>query len=50
MRGLWKQHELSDGTYDMDDLVLVNRVLDIEDENKRRAHAAAQKERVRERS
>jgi hypothetical protein len=32
---------LSDGTYDIADLVAVNRVLDIQEENKRRAHEHA---------
>lgn len=34
-------HELDDGTYSIHDLVTVNRVLDIRDENQRRANAAA---------
>jgi hypothetical protein len=44
LAGLWRQSEFSDGTYDIHDLIEVNRVLDIQDENKRRA-IEAQKDR-----
>lgn len=34
--GMWKQHELWDGTYDMGDLFDVLDFLDVRDENRRR--------------
>jgi Family of unknown function (DUF6889) len=37
--GLWRQRELGDGTYDVDDLMDVLEFLDTQDENRRR-HAA----------
>jgi hypothetical protein len=48
LAGLWRQHELTDGTYDFHDLVTVNIVLDIKQENDIRAATAAQ-ERARRR-
>ena len=39
LAGLWRQHELYDGTYDLSDLVEVNAVLDIKAENERRMAA-----------
>jgi hypothetical protein len=38
--GLWRQHELHDGTYDFQDLLDVLEFLDVKDENTRRASAA----------
>jgi hypothetical protein len=34
--GLWRQHELSDGTYDVQDLIEVLEFLEIKEENARR--------------
>jgi hypothetical protein len=42
LAGLWRQHELRDGTYTFHDLIEVLEVLDVWDENKRRARRAAQ--------
>ena len=42
--GLWKQHELFDGTYDVGDLLDVLEYLDTKAENTRRARQAAEKE------
>jgi hypothetical protein len=39
---MWRQSELSDGTYSFHDLVEVHRVLNVKDENQRRANKAAQ--------
>jgi hypothetical protein len=36
--GLWKLHETFDGTYTADDLLDINEVLDVQLENKLRAH------------
>jgi hypothetical protein len=41
LAGFWRQHETSDGTYTIHDLIEVNRVLDVRDENQRRANEAA---------
>jgi len=38
--GLWRQHETSDGTYSFLDLWEVNRALDVQQENQRRAAEA----------
>jgi hypothetical protein len=40
LAGLWRQHEASDGTYTIHDLIEVNRVLDVQAENRRRAEKA----------
>jgi hypothetical protein len=37
LAGLWRQCEMTDGTYDFNDLCEVNFVLDWRDENQRRA-------------
>jgi hypothetical protein len=42
--GLWKQHELFDGTYDVGDLLEALEYLDTKAENTRRARQAAEKE------
>lgn len=46
--GLWRQHELRDGTYDVQDLADVLEFLDVRDENRRRK--AEYEERVRNRA
>jgi len=35
--GMWKQHELWDGTYTLDDLLDIQEVLLVKSENERRA-------------
>ena len=46
LAGIWRQREMSDGTYDIVDAIEANRVLDVAEENKRRAaEAAAQRNR-----
>jgi hypothetical protein len=42
--GVWKQHELFDGTYDVGDLLDVLEYLDTKAETARRARHAAEKE------
>jgi hypothetical protein len=37
--GLWRQHEISDGTYDLQDLLDVLEFLEVKNENQRRADA-----------
>ena len=37
LAGLWKQHELWDGTYDLDDLIAIHEMLDIKAVNDYRA-------------
>lgn len=44
MEGLWKQHELWDGTYDLDDLMDINEMLDVKAINEYRARAASESE------
>jgi hypothetical protein len=39
---MWNQGELTDGTYTIHDLVEVNRVLNVHQENQRRATESAQ--------
>lgn len=34
---LWRQHEISDGTYDLQDLLDVLEFLEVKNENQRRA-------------
>lgn len=36
MSGVWRQHEVWDGTYDFGDLLDVHEMLDVVEENKRR--------------
>ena len=38
--GLWRQHELSDGTYDFDDLLDAHELLAVKAENARRMQDA----------
>ena len=40
--GLWRQHELWDGTYTLDDLLDAVEVIRVRRENERRAAEAAQ--------
>lgn len=40
---MWKQHELWDGTYTLDDLLDAHEVLAVKAENERRAYEAAQR-------
>lgn len=42
MLGVWKQHELWDGTYDLDDLLDVHEIEKVKAENQARAADAAQ--------
>ena len=42
--GIWRQHEMWDGTYDFDDLLDAHEMLAVLAENKRRAQAAAEAE------
>lgn len=42
LAGLWKQHELWDGTYTLDDLLDINELLQVKQENERRAIEAAE--------
>jgi hypothetical protein len=45
--GLWRQHELFDGTYDIGDLLDVIEFLDVRDENQRRQREAAARDAQR---
>lgn len=46
--GLWRQHELSDGTYDFDDLLDAHELLAVKAENARRMQDAMRKEQADE--
>lgn len=39
--GLWRQHEMWDGTYTLDDLLDITEMLQVRNENERRAQDAA---------
>jgi len=41
---MWKQHEVWDGTYSLDDLLDAHEIMAVKSENERRASEAAQKE------
>jgi hypothetical protein len=41
---MWKQHEVWDGTYTLDDLLDAHEILAIKSENEARAMEAAQQE------
>jgi hypothetical protein len=41
--GLWRQHEIWDGTYSLEDLLDIHEVLAVKMENEHRAAAAAVK-------
>jgi hypothetical protein len=45
MAGMWKQHQLWDGTYDLDDLLDAHEILEIQNENTLRAEEAARQRR-----
>lgn len=38
--GYWRQHELWDGTYTLDDLLDIHEMIVVKQENERRAHEA----------
>lgn len=40
--GMWKQHEVFDGTYDFEDLLDAHEIMTVNAINKKRAEAAAQ--------
>ncbi|MFR0045491.1 MULTISPECIES: DUF6889 family protein [Clostridium] len=42
--GHWNQHELWDGTYDLDDLLDIHEMMSVSNENKMRSYDAAKKE------
>jgi len=44
MSEMWKQHEVWDGTYSLDDLLDAHEIMAVKSENERRANEAAQKE------
>ncbi|WP_278245476.1 DUF6889 family protein [Clostridium ihumii] len=41
---MWKQYELWDGTYTLDDLLDAHEILEVTAENERRAHEALERE------
>ncbi|WP_391489211.1 MULTISPECIES: DUF6889 family protein [Clostridium] len=41
---MWQQHQLWDGTYNLDDLLDAHEILLVKAENERRAYEASQKE------
>ena len=41
---MWQQHQLWDGTYTLDDLLDAHELLEVTEENKRRAYEASRKE------
>ena len=43
--GMWKQHELWDGTYDLDDLLDAIEIIAIKNENETRAYEVSKRER-----
>lgn len=43
MAGVWRQHELWDGTYSFADLLDAHEMLNVQYENERRANKAAMK-------
>jgi hypothetical protein len=40
--GMWKQREIWDGTYTLDDLMDAHEIIEVRHENERRAHEAAE--------
>ena len=46
--GMWKQHELWDGTYTLDDLLDAQESLIVKNENQRRASEWAEKQQQQE--
>lgn len=45
MAGIWQQHELWDGTYNLDDLFDAREIIAVKRENEKRASDAADLER-----
>lgn len=45
MAGMWKQHQVWDGTYTLDDLLDAHEILEIKHENERRSYEAARQRR-----
>jgi hypothetical protein len=45
--GLWRQHELWDGTYDLDDLMDIHEMLDVKAINECRARKSAEEREVK---
>ncbi|WP_275541051.1 DUF6889 family protein [Clostridium tetani] len=41
---MWRQHEVWDGTYTLDDLFDAHEILKVTSENERRAYEASQRE------
>lgn len=41
---MWKQHELWDGTYTLDDLLDAHEIMQVTHENEQRAHEASSRE------
>ena len=41
---MWKHHEVSDGTYNLDDLLDAHEILAVTHENERRDYEASKKE------
>jgi hypothetical protein len=46
--GYWRQHELFDGTYDIHDLAHISMIIEVIEENKRRAQTAREQEQNRQ--
>jgi hypothetical protein len=44
LAGYWSQREISDGTYDLDDLLDIMEAMQVSAENQRRADEAAKQE------
>lgn len=44
--GLWRQHEVFDGTYDFDDLLDAHELLAVKAENTRRAQTVAERSKA----
>lgn len=42
--GMWRQHEVRDGTYSFRDLLDAHEIMAVKAENRRRAEEAAQRE------
>jgi hypothetical protein len=41
--GFWKQHELWDGTYNLDDLLDIHEMMAVQNENKARSYEAMER-------
>ncbi|GAA0083127.1 DUF6889 family protein [Clostridium sporogenes] len=41
---MWKQHEVWDGTYTLDDLLDAHEIMAVKNENERRANEAVERE------